>query len=220
MDDLRLVQTLSPNQEPRSKGGAVDILVLHYTDTVDAASALEILCDPARKVSAHYLIEESGVIHSLVPESQCAWHAGISFWDGATNINDRSIGIELVNPGHLNGYRPFPAVQIEALIALSKGILSRHKIPPQRVLGHSDVAPQRKKDPGELFPWQRLAMESVAIWPNLVMQRRTLSSIAILQAKLAAFGYAVPQSGVLDDETRHVVLAFQRRFRPYLLSGL
>lgn len=217
---LTIRQNPSPNQGPRPDGVPIDMLILHYTDTVDTDAALNILLDPARKVSAHYLVAEDGTIHSLVPERRRAWHAGVSAWGGATDINDRSIGIEIVNPGHSNGYRAFPEAQMLALMALIKEIMQRHQIPPIRVLAHSDVAPQRKKDPGELFDWPRLAADGLAVWPNNVKQRIHLSSLQEIQAKLAKFGYAVPQGGVLDEETRQVITAFQRHFRPRLLSGI
>lgn len=217
---LTIRQNPSPNQGPRPDGVPIDMLILHYTDTVDTDAALNILLDPARKVSAHYLVAEDGTIHSLVPERRRAWHAGVSAWGGATDINDRSIGIEIVNPGHSNGYRAFPEAQMLALMALIKEIMQRHQIPPIRVLAHSDVAPQRKKDPGELFDWPRLAADGLAVWPLNVKQRIHLSSLQEIQAKLAKFGYAVPQGGVLDEETRQVITAFQRHFRPRLLSGI
>ncbi len=217
---LTIRQNPSPNQGPRPVGVPIDMLILHYTDTVDTASALGILLDPTRKVSAHYLVEENGAIHGLVPESQRAWHAGVSAWGNAADINDRSIGIEIVNPGHSNGYRPFPEAQMLALMDLVEEIIQRHQIPPIRVLAHSDVAPQRKKDPGELFDWPRLAAKGLAVWPHNVKQRTHLSSLKEIQAKLAKFGYAVPQSGALDDETRQVITAFQRHFRPRLLTGI
>ena len=151
----------SPNHDDRG-GAAIDMLVLHYTGMKTAEAALERLCDPAAKVSAHYTIDEDGTVYAHVPEARRAWHAGVSFWAGATDINSRSIGIELVNPGHEFGYRDFPDAQIAALITLCHGILLRHPIPSARVLGHSDVAPARKEDPGELFPWERLAAPASA----------------------------------------------------------
>lgn len=145
------------------EGQAVDMVIIHYTGMQSAEAALERLCDPASEVSAHYVIDEDGTIYGLVDEADRAWHAGVSEWQGATNINSRSIGIELVNPGYEHGYREFPPVQIDALIALLKDILARHRIPLPRVLGHSDVAPGRKQDPGHLFPWDRLAAAGVAM---------------------------------------------------------
>ena len=154
----------SPNQDER--GAPIDMLVLHYTGMQSAEAALDRLCDPAAKVSSHYDITEDGAVHALVPEEKRAWHAGLSFWAGIRNVNASSIGIELVNPGHEFGYRAFPAVQIAALKDLAGGILSRHSIPASRVLGHSDVAPARKEDPGELFPWEALAASGIGLWPG------------------------------------------------------
>ncbi|MGB1547820.1 MAG: N-acetylmuramoyl-L-alanine amidase, partial [Alphaproteobacteria bacterium] len=156
----------SPNHEPRPEGAAIDTLILHYTGMKTAEAALARLCDPATKVSAHYLIDETGRIYALVPEERRAWHAGEACWQGETNLNDRSVGIELVNPGHEFGYRPFPEAQMAALEALLQEILARHPIPAERVLGHSDVAPGRKTDPGELFDWARLARAGIGCWPG------------------------------------------------------
>ena len=155
----------SPNQDDRG-GAAIDMLVLHYTGMITAEAALSRLCDPAAKVSAHYTIDEDGTIYAHVPEARRAWHAGVSFWAGKRNVNARSIGIELVNPGHEFGYRAFPRSQIAALIDLCRDILARHPIPAARVLGHSDVAPARKEDPGELFPWAQLAEAGIGLWPQ------------------------------------------------------
>ena len=152
-----MIDTPSPNYGARPARVSIDLVVLHYTGMPTARSALARLCDPAASVSAHYLIEEAGAIHRLVAEERRAWHAGVASWMGATDINDRAIGIELVNPGHAFGYRSFPDAQMDALEALLATILARHDIPPHRVVGHSDVAPMRKQDPGELFDWQRLA---------------------------------------------------------------
>ncbi len=162
---LKLVSCPSPNHDARPAGGAVDILVLHYTGMKTADEALARLCDPAAKVSAHYTIGRDGRVFAHVPEDRRAWHAGVSFWAGETNVNARSIGIELVNPGHEFGYAPFPEAQIASLIDLAHGIVTRHPIPPRRVLGHSDVAPARKMDPGELFPWRHLAEFGIGLWP-------------------------------------------------------
>src|SRR6185295_12446838 len=148
----------SPNFDMRSRDVPIDILLLHYTGMESAAAAVARLCHPAAKVSAHYTVDEDGTVYAHVPEEHRAWHAGQSYWAGARDINGRSIGIEIVNPGHEFGYRPFTEQQIGAVIHLSKEILARHSIPAQRVLGHSDVAPARKIDPGELFPWGGLAL--------------------------------------------------------------
>ncbi len=160
-----VVERPSPNHDARPDGQAVDILLLHYTGMKSAEAALARLCDPAAKVSAHYVIDEDGTLTRLVDEARRAWHAGVSSWAGDSGVNARSIGIELVNPGHEFGYRPFPAPQMAALTALARDILARHAIPPQRVLGHSDVAPTRKQDPGELFDWEALAAAGIGLWP-------------------------------------------------------
>ncbi|MES1151041.1 MAG: N-acetylmuramoyl-L-alanine amidase, partial [Dongia sp.] len=151
----------SPNQGERAPGKPVDILLLHYTGMVSDERALKWLCDPESGVSSHYFVFEDGRIAQLVDEGRRAWHAGQSFWAGETDINSRSVGIEVANPGHQFGYRAFPDAQIAAVVALCQEILSRHEIPPERVLAHSDVAPLRKDDPGELFPWGVLAKAGV-----------------------------------------------------------
>src|SRR5262249_6695143 len=150
----------------RPVAGRIDMLVLHYTGMRTGEAALERLCDPVAKVSSHYLVEEDGTTWRLVPEEKRAWHAGVSFWAGERDINDFSIGIELVNPGHEFGYRPFPEAQMQALEALARDIVDRHAIRPHRVVGHSDVAPTRKTDPGELFDWARLARKGIGLWPG------------------------------------------------------
>jgi N-acetylmuramoyl-L-alanine amidase len=210
----------SPNQGPRAPG-PIDMLVLHYTGMTSAASALDRLCDPVAEVSAHYLIEEDGTVWRLVDETRRAWHAGRGFWAGERDINSRSIGIELANPGHEHGYRAFPEAQIEALETLARAVLSRHPIPPNRVLGHSDVAPQRKEDPGELFPWQRLAAAGIGLWSDFAGADAMggAASVESAQQALARIGYEVTASGRLDAATRAVVIAFQRRYRPTCCNG-
>lgn len=183
------------------------MLVLHYTGMEDAEAALARLCDPAAQVSAHYLIDEDGGIHRLVDESKRAWHAGLGYWRGERDINGRSIGIELANPGHEFGYRAFPELQMQALIDLSRDILGRHAIPPRNVVGHSDVAPDRKLDPGEFMDWPRLAAAGIGIWPSEAAE----PSDNPLQ-DLAKYGY--------DTSTRHVISAFQRRFRPACIDDM
>ncbi|MBM3585356.1 MAG: N-acetylmuramoyl-L-alanine amidase [Alphaproteobacteria bacterium] len=205
------------------------MLVLHYTGMIDAASALARLTDPAAKVSAHYVIDEDGTIHRLVAEDRRAWHAGDACWRGATDINGRSIGIELVNPGHAFGYRPFPEVQVRAVIDLGLALVGRHPIPARNVVGHADVAPRRKEDPGELFDWRRLADHGLGLWPR---QRPVTGELglalgpgdgdgaaAALQGALADFGYDVPTHGGYDTDTEAVVRAFQRHFRPARVDG-
>ena len=203
---MRRIERPSPNHDARG-GAAIDMLVLHYTGMAGAEAALDRLCDPAAKVSAHYLIDEDGAVYALVPEDRRAWHAGVAHWAGAANINSRSIGIELVNPGHEFGYRAFPEEQIAALTTLCHSILVRHPIPSARVLGHSDVAPARKEDPGELFPWARLAKAGIGLWPQ--KQESDFGPDA-----LARFGY--------DPNTPQdkVITAFQRHFRPRKLDGV
>lgn len=160
-----MIMRPSPNRGPRPPDATVDMVVIHYTGMPTAEAALERMCDPKAKASAHYMIGEDGTVWRLVAEADRAWHAGESRWAGADNINDISIGIELVNPGHEFGYRPFAPAQMAALIALGRDIVARHPIPPRRVLGHSDVAPRRKQDPGELFDWAALADAGFGLWP-------------------------------------------------------
>jgi len=226
-----IIERRSPNFNDRPKGdaagsavaggAAVDLLILHYTGMRTAEEALARLCDRASKVSAHYTIDEDGTIYRHVAEEKRAWHAGASYWAGARNLNDRSVGIELVNPGHEFGYRSFSEAQIAPLIGLGRAIAARHGIPPRRVLGHSDVAPKRKADPGELFPWPRLAAEGLGIWeprPRMDMSRSI--QVPEIQENLAGIGYECPASGVLDEDTRAAVTAFQRHFRPREISGI
>lgn len=210
----------SANFDARPGSGVVDMLILHYTGMRTAEEALDRLCDPAAKVSAHYLIDEDGTVWRLVDEGQRAWHAGLSSWCGRSDINGASIGIELVNPGHEFGYRAFPEAQMAALEQLAPEILRRHPVPPRYVLGHSDVAPQRKQDPGELFDWARLSRAGIGLWPDFSAAAPPPASTAALQVALAAIGYACPASGVLDTETRTVVTAFQRHFRPARCDGV
>lgn len=202
----------SPNHGPRPPGTAVDMLLLHYTGMRSAEAALDRLRDPVAQVSAHYLIDEAGRIFRLVAEERRAWHAGVSCWAGRPNVNDLSIGIELVNPGHEWGYRPFPEAQMASLIALCRGILARHPIPRRRVLGHSDVAPLRKEDPGELFDWARLAAAGIGLWPATAEPREPDEALA--RRQLAGFGY-----GYLEQDFAAVLRAFQRHFRPTAVTG-
>lgn len=211
----------SPNFEARPAEASVDILLLHYTGMKTGHEALERLCDPAAKVSAHYLVEEDGQVFQLVAEEQRAWHAGVACWAGESDINSRSIGIEIVNPGHEWGYRPFPAVQMEAVAKLCRDILSRHPIPPARVLAHSDVAPTRKEDPGELFDWAWLAAQGIGLWPRQglnLSENGDVNTATFLQ-KLARFGYPLDPSAPESPETIAAICAFQRHFRPADLSG-
>jgi N-acetylmuramoyl-L-alanine amidase len=211
---MKILERPSPNHNARPAGRTVDILLLHYTGMPTAEAALERLLDPAAQVSAHYFIDENGNVSRLVPEARRAWHAGASAWAGAGDINGRSIGIELVNPGHEFGYRPFPEAQMTALTALARDILARHPIRPERVLGHSDVAPLRKQDPGELFDWERLAAAGIGLWPGEGPAADSLPPEHETMARLAGFGY-----GYLGEDYPAVVRAFQRHFRPAAVTG-
>lgn len=218
----------SPNHGVRAPGKPVDILLLHYTGMRTEEAALNWLTAPASTVSSHYFVHEDGRVVQLVDEARRAHHAGVSLWDGETDINSRSVGIEIANPGHEFGYRGFPDQQIEALIALSRDILSRHAIPPRRVLAHSDVAPTRKMDPGELFPWRRLAAAGIGHWvePAPLSAGPVLKAgdagdeVAELRAGLAAYGYGLDAGQDYDASTQSVVVAFQRHFRPARVDGI
>lgn len=201
----------SPNFDARPDDVAIDMVVLHYTGMKTSEAALERLCDPVAKVSTHYLIHENGGGVQLVEEADRAWHAGIASWRGESDINARSIGIELVNPGHEFGYREFPDAQLSALEDLCQDILSRHPIPSRNVVGHSDIAPTRKQDPGEFFPWQRLATKKIGLWPRRL---GTISSSADHAAALfSLYGYDV-------DNFPLAIGAFQRHFRPSRVDGI
>jgi N-acetylmuramoyl-L-alanine amidase len=227
---VTIVERPSPNFEPRPAAASIDVLLLHYTGMESAEAALERLGDPNADVSAHYVVDEDGTVYRLVDEENRAWHAGEAFWAGATDINDRSIGIELVNPGHEFGYRPFPEAQMAALTELAGAIVRRHRIPPSRVLGHSDVAPQRKRDPGELFDWARLARAGIGLWPQVPEQMpdpvapersgTPAAMVAEARSLLARFGYEIALEGAWDEAARNVVAAFQRHFRPSRIDGL
>ena len=216
---MRILERPSPNHDARPGDGIVDMLILHYTGMRSAAEALDRLCSSAAKVSAHYVIDEDGTLWRLVAEERRAWHAGVGAWRGRRDINGASIGIELVNPGHEFGYRPFPEPQMAALEALVRDILRRQPIPARHVLGHSDVAPQRKTDPGELFDWARLARAGIGLWPDFAALPPPATSIAELQEQLAAIGYETPRTGAEDAATTQVIAAFQRHFRPSRCDG-
>jgi len=224
---LRIVQRPSPNFNERVGVEGPDILLMHYTGMQSCEAAVQRLTDPAARVSSHYTIDEDGTVYVHVDESLRAWHAGVSHWRGETDINSRSIGIEIVNPGHEFGYRAFPDVQIDAVIELSHGILSRHRIAPRNVIAHSDIAPGRKEDPGELFPWSRLAGEGIGLWVEVpAVIGESLSpgdrgdAVRALQMDLAAYGYGIDPTGDYDGRTRDVVIAFQRHFRPAKFDGV
>jgi len=219
----------SPNFDER-QGGPPDMIVLHYTGMPTGAAALERLCTPDSKVSTHYVVFEDGHIVQCVREEKRAWHAGVSSWAGETDINSRSIGIEIVNPGHEFGYAEFPLRQVAAVISLCKSIMTRHgPIAPDRVLAHSDVAPERKEDPGEKFPWALLSDSGIGHWvrpaPLGVEGPRLMAgdygeAVRRLQRSLKSYGYSIDENGSYDELTRAVVTAFQRHFRPARVDGV
>lgn len=222
---MTYIDAPSPNFDART--GPPDMIVLHYTGMPTGQAALERMRDPAAKVSAHYMVEEDGQIFSLVPEERRAWHAGVSFWKGEENLNGVSIGVEIVNPGHEFGYRPFPEVQIGAVIDLIADIRSRWQVPDGRILGHSDIAPARKTDPGELFPWRRLAHEGHGLWAESgaapgapLAEGDEGPGVFALQAGLTRLGYDLPPSGRYDAATATVVGAFQRHWLQTRWDGI
>jgi N-acetylmuramoyl-L-alanine amidase len=206
----------SPNFEARRLVAAPSLVVLHYTGMVDGPLALKRLCDAESKVSAHYLVEEDGRIFALVNEGLRAWHAGVSFWRGITDINSHSIGIEIVNPGHEFGYRAFPSAQIQAVTELCKDIARRYALPAEAFLAHSDIAPLRKQDPGELFDWEMLAKEKIGAWPTPLAEEQRFMKEEEAQELLARYGYAPVKN---RDELKTTITAFQRRFDPKNVSG-
>lgn len=220
------IQRPSPNQNERKL--PVSILVLHYTGMESGAAALDRMTDPAAEVSAHYMVEEDGRIFQLVPDDQRAWHAGLSEWNGITDVNSASIGIEIVNGGHDYGLPDFPDQQINALIPLCKRLISDFDIQPRNIVGHSDIAPARKDDPGEKFPWAGLAAAGIGLWPGEGNgDRRILfkaddrdRGIALLQRGLAGIGYGVEIDGMMSPKLVAIVTAFQRRYRPDHIDGL
>jgi N-acetylmuramoyl-L-alanine amidase len=219
----------SPTYDERKDGRTPDMILLHYTGMQSAQEALDRLCSPESKVSSHYFVFEDGRIVQLVQENRRAWHAGVSCWEGETDINSSSIGVEIANPGHDFGYPDFPKRQIAAVIALCRGIIARRGIKPERVLAHSDVAPSRKQDPGEKFPWKLLADSGVGEWvtPSRITDKgpsfafgHESDDVRGLQMALADFGYGVPVTGKFDEITRDVVTAFQRHFRTAKVDGV
>lgn len=217
----------SPNHGERI-GSGPDMLILHYTGMPTAEGALQRLCEPAAQVSAHYFVFEDGRVVQMVPEERRAWHAGLGSWQGERDINSRSIGVEIANPGHAGGLPPYPQAQIAAVIALCRDIVARRGIAAPRVLAHSDVAPERKEDPGELFPWDRLAGAGIGhhVPPVPLRDGAVLApgdageAVAELQARLAAYGYPQAQSGLFDRPMQAVVMAFQRHFRQERVDGV
>lgn len=217
----------SPNFDERMGVLKPDMLVLHYTGMISAQAALERLTDPASGVSAHYMVDEDGTVYSLVHPDKRAWHAGVSYWAGREGINHYSIGIEIVNPGHEWGYRAFPQVQMDAVLLLCQRLVRDYAIPASYVVAHSDIAPDRKEDPGELFNWQWLAEHGVGLWPSgiedAVISLLGGSGLAVdvrgdviesAQKALADFGYKIMVNGIMDAQTCAVLKAFARRFLP------
>jgi N-acetylmuramoyl-L-alanine amidase len=228
--DTALVAGLrpAPNFEPRRGGERPSILLLHYTGVETAAKAIDWLTCRQSKVSCHYAIDEAGRITQMVAEEMRAWHAGEAMWAGECDINSASIGIEIHNPGHEMGYPDFPEAQLQAVEALCKDIIARHGIRPEHVLAHSDVAPTRKKDPGEKFPWARLARAGIGHWvaPQPVIAAEPGMGVGVagplvadVQALLGKYGYGIEATGVIDGRTEFVVKAFQRHFRPERVDG-
>lgn len=219
---MKKIHNPSPNFGPRSAGVPLDMIVLHYTDMLTAEEALARLCDPISEVSAHFLIGKEGALYQLVDPKYRAWHAGTSFWGGEEDVNSRSIGIELDNLGHTFGPEPFSVLQINTLLDLLTELTEIYGIPAHRVVGHSDVAPLRKRDPGELFPWHDLAKKDFGLWSS---KRTFFSSSSMylsyleVQQALRNIGYGCPLTGVWDDNSQKVCRAFQQHFTPSELTG-
>lgn len=220
---MRIIRTPSPNFSERPENAAIDTIVLHYTGMKSTKDAIQRMCDPATEVSAHYCVSEKGEIYQLVDDESKAWHAGKSFWRGRENINNYAIGIEIANPGHEWGYKPFGDEQIEAVIGLCKDLTEKHEIKPFNVVGHSDVAPERKEDPGELFPWKRLAREDIGIWHGITLNGtdyvneddlKDKEIINNICKKLSVIGYKCGSTNEFDITNRKAVIAFYRRFLP------
>ncbi len=223
---IKLTERPSPNFNARRPGTGMRFVVIHYTGMKTVDEALRRLCDPAAKVSAHYLVDEDGTAFRLVSEDQRAWHAGVSYWRGERDLNGASVGIELANPGHDWGYRPFPKAQIAALKDLLGEIGARHRIPADGFLGHSDIAPSRKIDPGELFPWQDLAKDGFGLWPEETTPLPGRADLTAAFRRLSEIGYAVPTtmeegSDILNAEAAatDVIKTFQRRYLPEQVDG-
>lgn len=220
-----LAHRFSPaaNAEPRRNGRAVDMLLLHYTGMRSVSEAEALLVSAESGVSCHYLVTEAGEIVQMVGEESRAWHAGASLWKGETDTNSRSIGIEIDNPGHGADYHDFPGVQMKAVVALCRDILSRHAIPPEHVLAHSDVAPGRKVDPGEKFDWAMLHAEGIGHWAEPAAPNGgplDPEALTQFQSLLRDYGYGFDVTGKLDQATGKVTDAFQRHFRPSLVTGI
>jgi N-acetylmuramoyl-L-alanine amidase len=223
--NLRVRELPSPNHDERPAGTPIDMLILHYTGMPSAREAIDRLRDPVARVSAHYVVDEDGAILRLVPEERRAWHAGVSYWRGYRELNGRSIGIEIVNPGHEWGYQEFPVLQLAAVCDLCLAIVARHPIPPRNVIAHSDVAPDRKQDPGEKFDWRSLAENGVGLWPGGVPDLGTAAAarepadLRDVRSALGRIGYQVAAAGAFDSALASVLRAFQRHWRPEAITG-
>jgi N-acetylmuramoyl-L-alanine amidase len=231
--DSRFVDDLveSPNIGARRGVSRPSMLILHYTGLESAARSIAVLCDPVCEVSCHYLVDVDGRVTQMVREADRAWHAGRSFWRGDTDINSLSVGIEIQNPGHVAGSPDFPEAQMHAVEALALDIVTRHAMRPENVLAHSDVAPQRKIDPGEKFDWPRLAGAGIGHWlaprpladaldPAAFDPDRADPRVLECQQLLARYGYETARDGRLDAPAGRVISAFQRHFRPARVDGL
>jgi N-acetylmuramoyl-L-alanine amidase len=228
--DSRWVADLraSPNIGPRNKGLRPTILIMHYTGMASAAKAIDWLSRPESHVSCHYVIDEDGRVTQMVAEAMRAWHAGVSYWQGETDINSASVGIEIQNPGHDDGYHPFPRAQMRGVRDLARDIITRHGIAPERVLAHSDIAPARKIDPGEQFDWPWLAKSGIGHWvaavarnpkdPGVDLGAHTAET-RLMQSLLGRYGYDTSASASFDKALQINVKAFQRHFRPECVDG-
>ncbi len=211
-----MIKQPSPNFDDRKGCDAPSLVVLHYTGMKDGASAIARLCDAAAKVSSHYVVEEDGRVFQLVDEAKRAWHAGKSFWRGIVDVNSHSIGIEIVNPGHEFGYRAFPEKQMQAVLTLCEGIKARYALPATAFIGHSDVAPLRKEDPGELFNWKMLAAHGIGVWPEFKAQDDEPLTFVASEKLLTTIGY---DCGIDEDGLHAALRAFQRRFVQHKVTG-
>ncbi|MGI9371999.1 MAG: N-acetylmuramoyl-L-alanine amidase [Hyphomicrobiales bacterium] len=218
----------SPNFNERKPGTVIDMLVIHYTDMASCQAAVDLLCDPEAQVSCHYAVDLDGSIIQMVEETHRAWHAGASSWCGVDDNNGRSIGIEIQNLGHTGGYQDFPDAQMEQVVALSQDILSRHEIPARNIVAHSDIAPERKQDPGDKFNWEKLHTYGIGHWTPEVPPKSGQffqsgdegAPVEALQTMLSVYGYGIEITGSYDEPTHDVVMAFQRHWRQSRVDGV
>jgi N-acetylmuramoyl-L-alanine amidase len=224
---IDLIDHPSPNWNERPEGVAIDTVVLHYTGMQSGKEALGRLCCEQAQVSSHYLIDEDGTAYQLVDDKKRAWHAGVSSWQGRGNLNHSSIGIELVNPGHEFGYRDFPEAQIASLLALLNALKEKHAIPTSRFIGHSDIAPLRKNDPGERFPWKKLSHRGFGVFSEkdfsnqefIELTSNNAAEIKVLNKQLGIIGYDGFDSDGFGAQTSQVIRAFQAHWRPEGVHG-